>query len=82
MMDASHMPDTLFIVAEADFRFYEADDMSPEEWAEEVVNYEIIKRTTTSKAPPSKPSSSARPHPYNKNSQRFPRAEGGGFVAG
>ena len=33
MMDKQLPPDTLFIVAEADFRFYEADDMTPEEWA-------------------------------------------------
>ena len=82
MMDAAHSPDTLFIVAEADFRFYKADDMSPAEWANEVLKEKVIEASAHSKAPPSAPSSSARGHPYDKKPHRFPRAEGGGFVAG
>ena len=32
MMDGRHAPDTFFIVAEADHRFYEADCIPPREW--------------------------------------------------
>ena len=82
MMDAAHSPDTLFMVAEADFRFYEADDMSPKECADEIMKDNLVKGTTSSKAPPSAPSSSTRAHPYEQKPHRFPRAGGGGFVAG
>ena len=58
MMDPSFPPDTLFIVAEADFRFYEADDMTPLEWAGVVRSYEEAISVAT---PKSKPASSQNP---------------------
>ena len=33
MLDKRHAPDTFFIVAEADHRFYKEDCLPPEEWA-------------------------------------------------
>ena len=71
MMDASHMPDTLFIVAEADFRFYKVDDMTPEEWAEYVVGNIYQSATCSAKA-------MARPQPYPQR-KRMPRPTGSGF---
>ena len=32
MLDPRHCEDTLFLVFESDFRFYERDDLPPEKW--------------------------------------------------
>ena len=63
MMDISFPPDTLFIVAEADFRFYEADDMTPVEWASAVRAHE---QAISVARPKSRPASSkkGRSAPY------------------
>ena len=80
MMDASHSPDTLFLVAEADFRFFEADDMSPEEWASAVVWENFVERTARPKAQASSSASGSRSNPCGKP-EKIPRHSGFGFFA-
>ena len=50
MMDTAHASDTLFLVAEADFRYYEADDMKPAEWKDIVQNTHLTQKTAKAKS--------------------------------
>ena len=81
MMNPAHASDTLFLVAEADFRYYEADDMTPEEWCNVVHNADVVKKTATAKA--AAWSSPSQSHPSaSSSSSRYPRPEKNGILAG
>ena len=81
MMDSAHASDTLFLVAEADFRYYQADDMKPDEWCEAVQSAEMMKKSARPKA--GARSSSSQSHPNaSSSSSRYPRPEKDGILAG
>ena len=81
MMDPAHAPDTLFLVAEADFRYYEADDMTPEEWCNVVHHADVLKKTATAKA--AAWSSPSQSHPRSSSSSSgYTRPEKNGILAG
>ena len=81
MTDGKHPGDTLFIVAEADFRFYQADDMAPEAWAQVLVQAEAENAAAVSKSPPTQ-SRTPRDGPYGRvyKKSKQPRRESRGFV--
>ena len=69
MRDKRLPPDTLFIVAEADFRFYEADDMSPLKWASVVSKHEeeMARQGQSDESQMMSPRDALRPQPYAKS---------------
>ena len=81
MMNPVHASDTLFLVAEADFRYYEADDMTPDEWCDVVHDADVV--TTTANATAAPWSSSGQFHPSaSSSSSRYARPEKNGILAG
>ena len=80
MMDTAHASDTLFLVAEADFRYYQADDMKPAEWSEIIQSTNLTRKTAKAKS--ASRDFTRHSHSDDLSFTKCSRPEKDGFVAG